>query len=187
LEGEVIDESGNLIEVDFQEAKREPRAQPELLLPINGDVRTATDAALMPYFDGWWNEHCWIKRGIGAARTAYIRVVRDGLATPQQLADGADAYAAWHKRNPSRQPIFPTRWLDEKRWGDDQTTGDAVSPAQQRDAAMDEAARRYPGLRRSATSADPYWNEWDAKQRAARRAEDEMAAARAEERAQRRG
>ena len=182
----MIDENGNLIAEGFQEAARgAPVAQSALLLPFAGDPRKAPAAIIAAWFTAWWDWHVWIKRGKGAARKAYERVVRSGAATPEQLGAAADAYALWHKRNRSRQPIYPARWLDEERWGDDQTFGDAMSPEQQRSAAFDWAARNVKPRPRS-SFADEYWSERAAKQRAARCADDPAAEARAEERAQQR-
>jgi hypothetical protein len=77
-----------------------------------------TEAEAISLFDEWWAKHCWHREAKGAARRAFIRAISQS-ATFQQLCDGADRYAAFLKRNPSRPPKHPATWLNASCWEDE--------------------------------------------------------------------
>jgi hypothetical protein len=55
------------------------------------------------------------------ARQEFMRLVRNGLATADELIDGAGRYAAWRRQADGGDPCFTKfawRWLNEESWRD---------------------------------------------------------------------
>ena len=104
-----------------------------------------TEAEAISHFEDFWRNHVWLKADKRHAQTAYVKAVRERRGTPQEIADGADRYAAYLKRNPSRSVKYPQGWLSGDRWLDGGLDDDRGSAERARSSAHLGAARLFSG------------------------------------------
>jgi hypothetical protein len=86
-------------------------------------VRKALDSLvtcghLQVRFEDWWRQYPR-KRAKEAARRAYERVLRRGLATREELLAGAMRYAAEQTGRDPNFTKFPANWLNGGCWQDE--------------------------------------------------------------------
>lgn len=69
-------------------------------------------------FQTWWQNY---PRRVGkkAARISYDRIVRNQIATAEELLAGARRYAAERANENPRYTKHPAAWLDDERWTDE--------------------------------------------------------------------
>lgn len=78
-------------------------------------------------FAEFWNAYPK-QEGEDAARREYDRVIRQQLATHEQIVEGAVAYAAAREGEPAQYTAGPGRWLKDGRWRDRPAPIQSVAP-----------------------------------------------------------
>jgi len=85
-------------------------------LPLDDEIQTLNRDA--DSFEQWWRTY---PRRVGkkAARISYDRIVRNQIATAEELLTGALRYAAERSNENPRYTKHPAAWLDDERWTDE--------------------------------------------------------------------
>jgi hypothetical protein len=80
-----------------------------------------------------------------AAERAYVKILRDGRATPEELMNGAVAFARFcrEQRTEKKFIAHPATWLNAGRWKDDLQI--AVTNRSAQADALARAAERFRG------------------------------------------
>lgn len=96
----------------------EVRSIEEVESKVGEKVVSPPTPSLDELFARWWKLYP-LKRDKEAARKAFERVLKDGLATFEQLCAGAIAYAGERAGKDPRYTKYPARWLNAGSWADE--------------------------------------------------------------------
>lgn len=110
-------EDNKNIKLDIDHCEASEAEQPTVAKPSAKPKLKASNEA----FDEWWSIFP-LKTGKISAHKAYYRIVRDGAATHDDLANGARRYAAERAGKERQFTKHPTAWLNAGRWLDGQPT-----------------------------------------------------------------
>jgi hypothetical protein len=94
---------------------------PELDRPEPVQRPEVSDVSLDLAFETWWDQYPK-KVAKAAARKAYDRIVRSGVATPQELFAGVMRYAAERTDQDPKFTKHPATWLNAACWTDEQVS-----------------------------------------------------------------